>query len=132
MYGAWLIDSIPPAATTSNSSVATDWAASMTAFNPEPHILLIVSAPADAGRPAYIPAWRAGACLTPADSTFPMITCSISSFRTPPREAASAMTTAPSLGAVMSASAPMKLPIAVRARLLYTSDAADDLLCVDL
>jgi hypothetical protein len=51
-YGAWLIDSIPPATWTSNSSVATDWAASMTALRPDPHILLMVSAPADTGMPA--------------------------------------------------------------------------------
>src|SRR3989304_5858047 len=60
MYGAWLIDSIPPATTTSNSSVATAWAASITALRPEPHLLLMVIAPAETGIPAKMPACGPG------------------------------------------------------------------------
>src|SRR3972149_7406500 len=121
MYGAWLIDSIPPATTTSNSSVATAWAASITAFSPEPHILLIVIAPAETGIPAKMPACRAGACPTPAGRTFPMMTCSPSSLPTPLRDTASAMAIAPSFGAGMSANEPRKLPAAVLAAPVMTA-----------
>jgi len=43
-YGQLLIDSMPPATAMSMSPVAMPWAASITAFRPEPHTLLIVSA----------------------------------------------------------------------------------------
>jgi hypothetical protein len=46
------IDSMPPATTMSLSPVAMPWAASITAFKPEPHTLLIVSAATFGGRPA--------------------------------------------------------------------------------
>ena len=39
-----LIDSIPPATATSMSPVAMPCAASMTAFSPDPHTLLMVMA----------------------------------------------------------------------------------------
>ena len=44
-YGQLLIDSMPPATTMSMSPVAMPCAASITALRPEPHTLLIVSAP---------------------------------------------------------------------------------------
>ena len=43
-YGQLLIDSMPPATAMSMSPVAMPCAASITAFSPEPHTLLIVSA----------------------------------------------------------------------------------------
>ena len=43
-YGALLIDSMPPATAISMSPVAIPWAASITAFSPEPQTLLIVIA----------------------------------------------------------------------------------------
>ena len=59
-YGALLIDSMPPATATSMSPVAMPWAASMTAFNPEPQTLLMVSAATRSCRPPWSAAWRAG------------------------------------------------------------------------
>ncbi len=53
--------------------------ASMVAFIPEPHILLIVVQPVVKGKPAPSAAWRAGAWPRPAGSTQPMITSSIAS-----------------------------------------------------
>ena len=50
----------PPAMTISLSPQATDCAASITAFSPEPQTALIVSAGISCGRPASISAWRAG------------------------------------------------------------------------
>ena len=43
-YGQLLIDSMPPATAMSMSPAAMPCAASITAFSPEPHTLLMVSA----------------------------------------------------------------------------------------
>ena len=43
-YGQLLMDSMPPATAMSMSPTAMPWAASITAFSPEPQTLLIVSA----------------------------------------------------------------------------------------
>jgi hypothetical protein len=51
-YGALDIDSIPPATARSYSPQRMSFAAYMTAFMPEPHTLLIVTAPAVGGTPA--------------------------------------------------------------------------------
>ena len=50
-YGVLLMDSMPPATTTSASPSRTACAASITALSPEPHTLLIVSAPTVVGQP---------------------------------------------------------------------------------
>jgi hypothetical protein len=50
----------PPAITISLSPQATACAASITAFRPEPHTALMVSAGVSLGRPALMSAWRAG------------------------------------------------------------------------
>ena len=55
-----LIDSMPPATATSMSPVAMPWAASITAFSPEPQTLLMVSAATRSCRPPLSAAWRAG------------------------------------------------------------------------
>lgn len=51
-WGVLLIDSMPPATTTSASPVATAWAASITAFKPDPQTLLMVRAATRSSRPA--------------------------------------------------------------------------------
>ena len=70
-YGALLIDSMPPATAMSMSPSAMPCAASMTAFNPEPQTLLMVSAATSLLRPPPSAACRAGAWPTPADNTLP-------------------------------------------------------------
>ena len=49
----------------------------MTAFNPEPHILLMVRHSTESGRPAPNAACLAGAWPCPAESTLPIITSSM-------------------------------------------------------
>ena len=61
-----LIDSMPPATATSMSPVAMPWAASITAFSPEPQTLLIVSAATRSASPPLSAACRAGFCPLPA------------------------------------------------------------------
>jgi len=69
--GALLMDSSPPAST-SCAEPARIWsAASITAFSPEPHILLTVVHGTLTGTPAPTAAWRAGAWPSPAGSTHP-------------------------------------------------------------
>ncbi len=67
------------------------------------------------GMPAFTAAWRAGTCPWPAISTCPISTCSTSSGATPARSRAALMATAPSSAALKPASAPLILPIGVRA-----------------
>ena len=71
----------------------------MTAFIPEPHILLSVVAGTLSGSPARNPAWRAGAWPWPAGSTQPIISSSTSSAGRPARSSAARMATPPSSGA---------------------------------
>ena len=54
--GRVVIDSMPPATTTSASPTRSSRRANITAWRPEPQTLLIVMAPALTGRPALIPA----------------------------------------------------------------------------
>src|SRR5512133_3144244 len=63
MYGAFDIDSIPPATTTWWSPARIIWSAISTARIDDAQTLLIVSEPTSIGRPAPIDAWRDGACL---------------------------------------------------------------------
>jgi len=59
-YGAFDIDSIPPATTSLASPALIDCAANITAFSPDPQTLLTVMAGIVAGSPPWIAAWRAG------------------------------------------------------------------------
>ena len=69
--------SIPPATMMPLVPAAIRSLASMAAFMPDPHILLMVVQPTDLGMPAPSEACRAGACPSPAGSTQPMMTSSI-------------------------------------------------------
>src|SRR6059036_1286717 len=119
-YGQLLIDSMPPATATSMSPAATACAASMTAFRPEPHTLLIVSAATCSGSPPRSAACRAGFWPSPAETTLPMMHSSTIAGSRPARRTASATTSAPSWGAVNALSAPKNLPVGVRTALTMT------------
>ena len=119
------MDSIPPATMMSLSPALMACAASMTALSPEPHTLFTVVAPTVFGMPALMAACRAGACPTPACTTFPMSTSSTSPGWIPARLTPSRMTTAPSSGAGIEESPPRNSPIAVRQALtMYASRSA--------
>ncbi|MNT05666.1 hypothetical protein D3C72_1402940 [compost metagenome] len=113
--GAALMFSMPPATTISASPAMIALAASITAFRPEPHTLLMVMAGTMSGRPALREAWRAGFWPAAAVSTWPMMTSLTWSGFTPARSSAALMTRAPSSGAGILASEPPNLPTAVRA-----------------
>src|SRR3954468_12664345 len=131
-YGQLLIDSMPPATATSMSPTRMPWSASMTAFNPDPQTLLIVSAATRSGSPPWSAAWRAGFCPRPAETTLPMMHSSTIPGSMPARRTASAMASAPSCGAVNPFSAPRNLPVGVRTAETITDsrtthlDALDD------
>ena len=72
--GAFVIDSMPPATTTSNSPARMSWSASAIASMPDRHTLLIVSAGTSMPMPAFTAACRAVIWPAPAWSTCPMIT----------------------------------------------------------
>ena len=72
--GAWVIDSMPPATTTSHSPARTSWSARAIALRPERHTLLIVMDGTDIGMPPFTAACRAVICPVPAWITCPMIT----------------------------------------------------------
>src|SRR6516165_2883152 len=113
-YGQFDMDSMPPATTISSSPNCTAWAASPTAFSPEPHTLLMVIAATRAPQPPFNAACLAGFCPSPAWTTFPRIASSICCGSRPARRIASATTLPPSSGALNSASPPWNLPIGVR------------------
>jgi len=69
-----VIDSMPPATMMSLLPAMSRSLQSIAAFMPEPHILLMVVAPAEIGRPAPSIAWRAGAWPWPANRQLPKIT----------------------------------------------------------
>ena len=81
--GALLMLSMPPPTTVAALPARIKSVASMVAFIPEPQTLLIVVAPRLSGSSAWRIACRAGACLSPALTTLPMITSSISAASTP-------------------------------------------------
>ena len=60
-YGAFDIDSMPPATTSLASPAAICVAASITALSPEPQTLFTVVHGTELGSPAASAAWRAGA-----------------------------------------------------------------------
>src|SRR5208282_4961419 len=107
--------SMPPATTTSAERARRRSLATIAAFMPEPHILLMVVAPAESGNPAPIAAWRAGAWPRPAGSTQPIRISSTLVAAIPARSTAAAIARAPSAGALTSFRSPRKPPIGVRA-----------------
>ena len=72
--GAWVIDSMPPATTISNSPARMSWSASAMASSPERQTLFRVNEGTDIGMPPATAAGRAGFWPAPAWSTWPMIT----------------------------------------------------------
>ncbi len=72
--GAWVIDSMPPATTTSTSPARISWSASAIALMPERQTLLIVIDGTFIGMPPATAAVRAGFWPAPAWMTWPMIT----------------------------------------------------------
>src|SRR5262245_11212466 len=125
-YGQLLIDSMPPATTTSTSPVAMPWAASITAFRPEPQTLLMLSAATESDRPPRSAACRAGFCPRPALTTLPMMHSSTMSGSMPARRTASATTSAPSCGAVNPFKDPRNFPVPVRTALTITASCRLD------
>jgi len=123
--GERLIDSWPPATTTSESPFAIACAPSIAALRPEPHTLLIVIEGIISGRPARIAAWRAGFWPTPAVSTWPMITSETCSGARPARSSALRITIAPSSAAGILARLPPNLPMGVRAAPMMTISSMD-------
>ena len=116
--------SMPPATTTSAERARKRSLATIAAFMPEPHILLMVVAPAASGKPAPIAAWRAGAWPWPAGSTQPMRISSTLSAAIPARSTAAEIARAPSAGALTSFKSPRKPPIGVRAAPTMTMGSA--------
>src|SRR6058998_3190205 len=113
-YGARLIDSMPPARTTSAEPARIMSEANITAWSPEPHTLLTVTAPTRSSRPADTAAWRAGFWPRPAEITLPMMTSSISAGTRPVRFTASALAVLPSLTASTLGNERPYLPTGVR------------------
>src|SRR3990172_4589375 len=119
--------SMPPATTMSASPSMIACAAMATVLRPEPHTLFTVVAGTWSGMPAAMEACRAGFMPSPAQSTFPMITSSTWSGWMPARFTASAMATAPSCVAGVSAKAPPKVPMGVRTPPAITTSACPEL-----
>src|SRR3954464_8002227 len=105
--------SMPPATIISADPAEIRSCASMTAFMPEPHILLTVVAVVDFGKPAPRAAWRAGAWPWPAGSTQPKITSSISFAFTPACSTAALIAVAPRSGAATELNLPCMAPMGV-------------------
>ena len=125
MCGALVIDSMPPATTTSaEPALIRSWP-SMIAFMPEPQTLLIVVQPVPTGRSAPSDAWRAGAWPRLAGSTQPMITSVTSAGATPDWSSAARMAVAPSLGVGTPVNWPRKEPMAVRLAPTMTTLTSD-------
>src|SRR6185369_6679125 len=106
---------MPPATMISFEREIKESCASIAAFMPEPHILLIVVQPAARESPAPSAAWRAGAWPWPAGSTQPISTSCTSSGFSFARSTAARIAAAPSSGAENPLSSPWKAPIGVRA-----------------
>src|ERR1700736_3867250 len=119
------MDSMPPASTVSAVPERIWSAASITAFSPEPHILLMVVAGTLKGTPASSAAWRAGAWPRPAGSTHPMMTSCTSAPLTPALSSAALMAALPSCTAVRGESAPRNAPMGVRLADTMTTSEAD-------
>src|ERR1039457_6478361 len=109
------MDSMPPATMMSLVPAASRSCASIAAFMPEPHILLMVVQPAASGRAAPSEAWRAGACPWPAGRTQPMMTSSTCSGLILAGSPAARIAAAPSSEATNCFSSPWNAPMGVRA-----------------
>ena len=114
---------MPPVTTTSWRPAAIISSAISIARIDEAQTLLIVSAGTSFGMPAPIAAWRAGACPTPAWSTWPMTTYPTSSLVIPARSSPARIAIAPSSVAGMAASPPPTLPKGVRTAETITARA---------
>src|SRR5690348_8755231 len=114
MYGAFVIDSMPPVTTSSTSPARIIESAISTARTDEAQTLLIASAGVSIGRPAATDACRAGACPAPPWSTWPMITYCGSSGSMPARSSAARIAIPPSSVAERRASPPPRRPNGVR------------------
>src|SRR5215472_18208674 len=105
--------------------VCTACAASATAFNPEPHTLLIVMAPVAGVSPPKMAACRAGFCPSPAETTLPMMHSSTCAGLRLARFTTSRTTMAPSWVALRSDKLPWNFPTGVRqAEKITTSSRA--------
>jgi hypothetical protein len=113
-WGAWLIDSWPPAATMAASPDVICCMPSATALRPEPHSWLTPQAGLSTGMPASIEAWRAGFWPCPAVRIWPRMTSSISPGSTPARLIASFSTVDPRYEAGTLDRAPLNEPTGVR------------------
>src|SRR5487761_142172 len=110
--------SIPPATKQSPSPALIPCAASMIALSPEPQTLFSVRAHVSGGRPEKSAACLAGFWPNPADTTFPIMTSSISVSLIPPaRLSASLMTIAPSFIAEYSRKVLPNFPMGIRTEL---------------
>src|SRR5207245_829944 len=112
--------SMPPATITSASPSWMAWAASTTAFSPEPQALFTVKLGTSFGTPPSSAATRPGLRPGPAGRTWPRITSATCAGSRRARRMASRTTTPPSLVAGVCARAPPRVPIAVRVALTIT------------
>src|SRR5437667_3959 len=118
--------SMPPATITSASPSWMAWAASTTAFSPEPQALFTVKLGTSFGTPPSNAATRPGFNPRPAGSTWPRITSSTCAGSRQARRIASRTATPPSLVAGVCASAPPRVPMAVRVALTITGVGMTD------
>src|SRR4051794_15677151 len=118
--------SMPPDTTISAEPALMMSCASMVAFMPEPHTLLMVVAPVASGNFAPRAACRAGAWPCPAGSTQPMNTSSMRSGVSFARSTAAAITWELRLWALKGERSPWNLPSGVRtAETITTGSEAD-------
>src|ERR687895_2725078 len=115
MYGAFDIDSMPPATATSMSPARTAWSTIPAERIPEAHTLFTVSEETSLGIPALICACRLGIWPCPACSTWPKTTCSTCSGATSARSSAATMAVPPRSVASREARPPPIFPNGVRA-----------------
>src|SRR5437899_1847994 len=118
--------SMPPATITSASPSWMAWAASTTAFSPEPQALFTVKLGTSFGTPPSSAATRPGFAPRPAGRSWPRITSSTCAGSRRGRRIASRTATPPSLVAGVCASAPPRVPMAVRVALTITGVGMTD------
>ena len=114
-YGAWDMDSMPPATAMSRSPARIAWSTIPAERRPDAQTLLMVSEVVSLGMPALIWAWREGIWPCPAWSTCPKTTCWTCSGATSARSRAPAIATPPRSVASSVLSAPPIFPNGVRA-----------------
>src|SRR5437899_1507670 len=118
--------SMPPATITSASPSWMAWAASTTAFSPEPQALFTVKLGTSFGTPPSSAATRPGFAPRPAGRSWPRITSSTCAGSRRGRRMASRTATPPSLVAGVCARAPPRVPMAVRVALTITGVGMTD------